>query len=211
MKPAELRRWMIESTKVLENLLRMADGKRVQLHGPTGKTYWAETTPQMMAWAMERVLRKCVPDLSGITLSGDADAPIVTQHLDTPLGRDKELARRLALLQRVIDVPEESHDVPADGRPLGKGNGGSGTQRVLEAPAESSNGQCSPAVGEATVVDKARGISVVRVSHDGRSDGGGDWDVQQHGKQVTLLRGITAEGAAQVVQAMDAEGAFDAA
>ncbi len=123
MKPAELRRWMIESTKVLENLLRMADGKRVQLHGPTGKTYWAETTPQMMAWAMERVLRKCVPDLSGITLSGDADAPIVTQHLDTPLGRDKELARRLALLQRVIDVPEESHDVPADGRPLGKGNG----------------------------------------------------------------------------------------
>ncbi len=61
------------------------------------------------------------------------------------------------------------------------------------------------------MVDKARGISVVRVSHDGRSDGGGDWDVQQHGKQVTLLRGITAEGAAQVVQAMDAEGAFDAA
>ncbi len=42
MKPAELRRWIIENTKVLENLLRMADGKRVQLHGPTGKTYWAD-------------------------------------------------------------------------------------------------------------------------------------------------------------------------
>ena len=149
--------------------------------------------------------------MSGITISGDPDgAPITTQHLSgSSLGVDQELARRLALLQDIVSAPQEPQDAPADDRPLGKGNGGSGAQRVLEAPAESSNRQCGPAVGEATVVDKDRGISVVRLSHDGRSDGGGDWDVQQRGKRVKVLRGITAEAAAQVVQALDAEGRFD--
>ncbi len=199
----------MQKSSALESLVKLSCGKPIKLHGPTGKVVWHYPDASQVLWAVERILKKALPDLAGLQLSGDKDEPVVTQHLDTPLGRDKELARRLALLQRVIDVPEESQDVPADGRPLGKGNGGSGAQRVLEAPAESSNGQCSPAVGEATVVDKDRAVTLTRLSDDERPDHGGEWEVQQHGKQVTLLRGITAEGAAQVVQALDQEGRFD--
>ena len=53
---AQMRQFMRDKSKTVENLLRMADGKRVQLHGPTGKVYWAETTPAMMTWAMGQVL-----------------------------------------------------------------------------------------------------------------------------------------------------------
>ena len=212
LKGAPLRAWMLSQSGAIETLVRLSKGRAIKLHGPTGKVTWHYPSPEQVLWAVERILRKALPDLSGITLSGEKDGePIRTSHRTTnSLGENVELARRLRLaLDMGEKAQQESQDAPTNGRPLGKGNGGSGAQRVLEAPAESSNGQCSPAVGEATVVDKARGISVVRVSHDGRSDGGGDWDVQQRGKRVKVLRGITAEAAAQVVQALDAEGRFD--
>ena len=156
-------------------------------------------------------MRKALPDLSGITLSGEPDgAAIRTEHRNSPIGGDRELARRIRLALDMGDkAQQESQDAPADGRPLGKGNGGSGAPRVLEAPAESSNGQCSPAVGEATVVDKARGISLVRLSDDERPDHGGDWEVQLQGERVRVLRGIALDGARAVVEAMDAEERFD--
>ncbi len=95
MKPAQLRAWVISNTKVLENLLRMADGKRVQLTGPSGKKYWADTDVATMRWAMDRVLKRVLPELSGITLSGEADgAPIVLANRPA----DPELVRRLALM-----------------------------------------------------------------------------------------------------------------
>ncbi len=197
---------MIDNTKVIENLLRMADGLPVQMRGPTGKQHWFYPEFADVRWAMDRVLKRCLPELTGITLSGEADgAPIVLANRPA----DPEVARRLALLQRVIDAPEESQDAPADDRPLGKGNGGNGAQRVLEAPAETPIDVCQPPVGAAVVVDRDRAVTLTRMSDDGKQDHGGEWRVEQHGKQVKLLRGITAEGAAAVVQAMDQQGRFD--
>ncbi len=92
---------------------------------------------------------------------------------------------------------------------MGHVNGSNGAVRVLVAPEQPINGTCAPAIGAAVVVDKDRAVTLTRLSDDERPDHGGEWEVQQHGKQVTLLRGITAEGAAQVVQALDQEGRFD--
>ncbi len=47
------------------------------------------------------------------------------------------------------------------------------------------------------------------MTDDGKEDHGGDFEVQQHGKRVKVLKGITSDAAAQVAKAMDAEGAFD--
>ena len=69
LKPAELRRWMIENTKVIENLLKMADGLPVQMRGPTGKQHWHYPEMADVRWAMDRVLKRCLPELSGLTLS----------------------------------------------------------------------------------------------------------------------------------------------
>ena len=66
-------------------------------------------------------------------------------------------------------------------------------------------------MGAAVVVDRDRAVTLTRMSDDGKQDHGGEWRVEQHGKQVKLLKGITAEAAAQVVDAMDQEGKFDAA
>ncbi len=93
-KPAELRAWMLQQSDALETLVRMARGRPYKAYGPTGKSITRETTAERQLWAIDKVLRRCMPELSGIQLSGDKDAPVVTQHLDAPLGRDKELARR---------------------------------------------------------------------------------------------------------------------
>ncbi len=64
-------------------------------------------------------------------------------------------------------------------------------------------------MGESTTFDSARVITITRLTDDGRADHGGDWQVDQQGKLVRKLRGITLDGARDVVAAMDEGGKFD--
>ncbi len=165
--------------------------------------------PETRLKALELLLAYAHGKPSQTQLVGGTGDPIRTQHLaDSSLGADGELARRLALLQAVVGQPQEAEDAPIDGRPFRYVNQSNGTQRTLQGPPESSNGQCTP-VGEITTFDSGRGITLTRMSDDGHADHGGDWDVQHNGARVKVLRGITAEGAAAVVQALDQEGRFD--
>ncbi len=68
----EVRQWVLENTNLLENLGRMADGKRIQAVGPTGKKYWRDIGWEDQKWAMGRLLPKVAADLSaaGVELSG---------------------------------------------------------------------------------------------------------------------------------------------
>ena len=159
-------------------------------------------------WAVERILKKALPDLAGLQLSGDKDAPITTQHLtDSPIGADRELARRVGLLLgKAAEAPQAAQDGPTGARPT---NGHSTAVMPSDGPGESSNGVCTPAVGATVDFDKARSITITRLTDDGRDDHGGDWDVQQEGKAVRKLRGITFGGAKDVVAAMDDGGKFD--
>ena len=205
---AQMRQFMRDKSKTVENLLRMADGKRIRLFGPTNKAYWIQTTPQMMTWAMGQVLTRILPTMGSITLAGDADGtPIRTQHLtDSPIGSDRELARRLRLALDMGDKAQpEPQDAPTNGMPLGHTNGVDGAQRTQEAPEPPSG----PAVGKVTVIDKDRGIALRRLTADGRPDDGGDWQVVHGDKDLRVLRGITLLQARQVVEAMDDGGKFD--
>ena len=73
LKGAPLRAWLLERSGALERLVRLSCGKPIKLHGPTGKVLWHYPDIQQTMWAIERILKKGLPDLSGLTLSGDAD------------------------------------------------------------------------------------------------------------------------------------------
>ena len=62
--PAEVRAWVIEHTSVLENVARMADGKRIKACGPTGKPIWRETSADKQQQAIFKLLGKLAPDLT---------------------------------------------------------------------------------------------------------------------------------------------------
>ena len=74
----------------------MADGKRIQAVGPTGKKYWRDIGWEDQKWAMAKLLPKIAADLSaaGVEVSGpDKPAPLEVEVLDP-----RELARQVALI-----------------------------------------------------------------------------------------------------------------
>ena len=97
--PAEVRAWVIEHTSVLENVARMADGKRIKACGPTGKPIWRETSADKQQQAIFKLLGKLAPDLTyGSITNVDARTAIkVEAEPSKPALPDFELARRLQL------------------------------------------------------------------------------------------------------------------
>jgi hypothetical protein len=124
LSSAQQRQWLRDrSGPVLENLLRKALGKRHKAEGPTGKPIWRETTPEMQERAEVQVINRVLANLSSVAIAGEKDAPAVRFDLgDTPgISRDRELARRLALvLTKADEKPhmargeaEDSSDAPS--------------------------------------------------------------------------------------------------
>jgi hypothetical protein len=103
-----------------------------------GKVVWHYPDVAQTMWAIERVLRKALPDLAGLQLSGDKDSPVLTEHTEHALGGDVELARRIALVQRIVQQgPQEPEEPPTSGQGLVLTNASNGAQRTLEPPGES--------------------------------------------------------------------------
>ena len=154
------------------------------------------------------LLSKVVPDMRSVELGGSADGePIRTEVRDaSSLGANEEAARRIKLLLHMAEESKQEEEPPTDGGPLGYTNGSNGAQRTPDGP-ESPTG---PAVGEVTVIDKDRGITLRRLTADGRPDDGGDWLVVHGDKDLRVLRGITLPQAKAVLAAMDDGGKFDA-
>ena len=135
----------------------------------------------------------------------DCGRPITTQHLgDSSLGRDNEMARRLALIQSLGQAPQAPADAPAGARLT---NGSDTSVLPLDGPGESANGACAPAVG--TSVDFDSTVSIHRLTDDGREDHGGDFEVKAGDAVIRTLRGITFAAARDVVAAMKETGKID--
>ncbi len=62
LKGAPLRAWMLSQSGAIETLVRLSKGRAIKLHGPTGKITWHYPSPEQVLWAVERVLRKALPD-----------------------------------------------------------------------------------------------------------------------------------------------------
>jgi len=81
--PAEVRRWLMKHTHLLENLGRMADGKKVRCIGPTGKVGWWAPDKDDQKWAMDRLLPRIAPNITAAALevSGPDGGPIQSQQM----------------------------------------------------------------------------------------------------------------------------------
>ena len=97
--PRKVRQWVLTNTRLLENLGRIADGKRVRAVGPTGKLVWRIPDWEDQKWAMGKLLPKVAADLTsaGLEVSGPDGGPVRNEHTRTPIRDDRELGRRLAL------------------------------------------------------------------------------------------------------------------
>lgn len=127
------------------------------------------------------------PELSGIQLSGDRDSPVITEAITGGLGRDGEMARRLALVKHLIEQPQEPQDAPTDGRPLQYSNGAGGAVRTPAAPGESPDDKFEVGL----VLDLPDKAIATLIATD--RAGIGDWRVTKaDGAEVKLLPGITA-------------------
>jgi hypothetical protein len=207
LKGQALRAWLLDKSGALENLVKLSCGRPIRLYGPTGKVRFHYPDVAQTMWAIERILKKALPDLAGLQLSGDQDSPIRTQHInDSSLGKDAELSRRLALLQGTVGAPPEPVDAPTNGRPT---NGHDTSVLPPDQPGESANGHCSPAIGEAFDFDSDRNITITRLSDDSRDDHGGDFEVRVSDQPIRTLRGITFDNARAVVEAMIETGKID--
>ncbi len=140
-------------------------------------------------------------------IGGAGGEPIRTEHRNSPIGSDRELARRLRLALDMGDkAQQEAQDAPTDGRTM---NGTRTSVMPSDGPGESRNGVCKPAVGAAVDFDKARAITITRLTDDGREDHGGDFEVRAGDQLIRTLRGITFANAKDVVAAMVETGKID--
>lgn len=186
----------------VEKMIAILKGEAVLCGGPTGKAVKRRPTLDQQIRVLDVALRKCVPDLSAVALSGDADNPVAVEH-----SSPRDLARSvLTILETARLEAEEPAPEPPPHHALLMIE----RQKIIGLNAVSdaaTNG--SPSQGEASGISGSLGVSPVGSPAArpgggvGEPDAAGDDAVApapsepQHGERVLLN-----ENGAEVVYAV---------
>ncbi len=92
----EIRDALLGKSNAIETLADIAAGRQLLCSGPTGKPMWRVATFSERLRACEMILKKTIPDLAAVEMSGPGGKPLFEAEPETPGNR--EMARAVFAL-----------------------------------------------------------------------------------------------------------------